>query len=129
MSTEVTTEMMNEVIARFMGGKRVQHPEQIFFSEDHFGYVCHKGHWWNENNLQYHTSWDWLMPVWKKAAVILFDIRGDLNDEKYLEAHRITKAFMEACQKAEISKAHEAVYKAVQFITWYNDNQQKQTNE
>lgn len=75
--------------------------------------------------LKYHTSWDWLMPVWKKAGKILFDIRGDLIGENYLDAHRITKAFIDACQKAEIENAHGAVYNAIQLISGYNQQKQK----
>lgn len=66
MANEPTIEQMNEAIARFMGGTRVLHPEQKFFNEDFYGYVCHDGRWWNEKCLKYHTSWDWLMPVVEK---------------------------------------------------------------
>jgi hypothetical protein len=109
---DVTIEQMNEAIGVFMGGVPIQLRDRyITFGRKNSPSI---------KELKYHSLWDWLMPVWKKSAKRLFDIRGDLNDDKYLEAHRITKAFIDACQKVEIERAHEAVYNAVQFIQWYN---------
>lgn len=121
MSTEPTTEMMNEVIARFVGGKRIQHPSQKFFSEDHFGYVCHKGHWWNERNLQYHTSWDWLIPVIQKIKGMHLDILKQAYVMEYMKAAAHMNSGL---LSLKIEEAHLGVYK---FLTWYN--QQKQINE
>jgi len=75
------------------------------------------------SDVQYHSSWDWLMPCWAKAGEILFDIRSDLLDDKYLEAHRITKSFITACQKVDIGRAYKEIYNAVQFIQWYKKQQ------
>lgn len=97
-----TTAQMNIVIARFMG---LEGTDEFF-----------------RQNYQYHKSWDMLMPGWGKAAKVLFDIRGDLDDYKYIEAHRITKSFMTACQKVDIKGAHTDVYNAIQFIQWLNQN-------
>lgn len=64
MST-VTTEAMNEAIARFMELKegyqewRKNHPAQVFMIDDE---------WVPIQNLKYHTSWDWLMPVVEKIS-------------------------------------------------------------
>lgn len=139
MSNEVTIEAMNEVIARFMGGTRVLHPEQRFFNEDFYGYVCHDGRWWNEKCLKYQTSWDWLMPVVEKIESlenkrfgvcidVLDTMIMDYNCTGYDEGEKViiqTDIYPDNGD-TKISITHAAVY---QFITWYNDNQQKQNND
>lgn len=102
----------------------MQHPEQNFFSEDHFGYVCHKGHWWNENNLQYHTSWDWIVPVCRKIESMgyIIEITFCLAGMCKIWNQNGVKGSGE--HNEPIMAVLQAVY---QFITWYN-NQQKQTN-
>lgn len=128
MSNEPSIEQMNEVIGIFMGGKWVvkriagRNHRRFYISETLFNFVK------NTLHLNYHKSWDELMPVWEKAGGIMFEIRGDLTDKKYLEAHRITKAFIDACQKVEINLAFKAVYDAIQFIIWYNQQKQNDDN-
>ena len=115
MNKVPTIEQINEAIALFMGGSSIK---------EHGGhrYVYYQSSCARcVDELKYHSSWDWLMPVWKKAGEVLYDIRGDLSDTRYLEAHKITKAFMDACQKVELDQAHKAVYNALQFIQWYNN--------
>jgi hypothetical protein len=139
---EVTIDQMNEAIARFMGGTRVLHPSQKYSSEHHFGYVCHRGHWWNENNLKYHTSWDWLMPVVEKIETPMFDKNGQFISRTGADVQILYKACIieyepdeesgDPCEETKIQVSGEtkleAVYNAVyQFITWYN--QQKQNEE
>lgn len=108
MSNEPTIEQMDLAIARFMGME----------GSDDF----------NRQNYKYHSSWNLLMPCWKKAGEVLYNIRGDLAADKYIESHRITNSFMNACQKVEIGIAHRAVYNAVQFIQRYN-KQSTTTND
>lgn len=79
--------------------------------------------------MKYHYDWNQLMRAWKRAAKIIFDIRGQLSQDDYLEAHKVTKSFIDACQRVEIDKAHEAVYRAILGINYYNENQQKQNDE
>lgn len=115
--SEPTIEQMNVAIARFEKRK--------FFGKytiDDYG--PHHGLKYPE--MKYHSSWDWLMPCWKKAGKILYSIRRQLCGTKYQEAYRFTKSYLDACQKVEIEKAHEAVYYAIQLIQWYN--QQKEAN-
>lgn len=117
---EVTIEQMNEAIARFMGGTRVLHPEQRFFNEDFYGYVCHDGRWWNEKCLKYHTSWDWIVPVYKKIKGMHLDILKQSFVMAYMHA---AGPMNSAWSFVDIEKLHKGIY---QFITWYN--QQKQNN-
>ena len=134
MSTEITTEMMNEVIARFMElGERHEeyrrpNPTLVFKVGEYYIPV---------KKLKYHTSWDWLMPVVEK-------IGEQHNISIHIGICRVTHRFMAQKKIAKdqgigmdevppIAECNEYdfignVYKAVyQFITWYN--KQKQTNE
>jgi hypothetical protein len=79
------------------------------------------GKWVNERHLEYHTSWDWLMPVVEKIEslaafnVIIFKRCCDVQDDNSVGDHIIEVT-------AAPSKI-EAVYDAVlQFIQWYNQN-------
>lgn len=57
------------------------------------------------SDLQYHTSWDWLMPVLKKINLI------GINEDEWK---------MIICPtKYPIEKVYE---QATQFIEWYNEN-------
>lgn len=110
---------MNEVIARFMGGKRILHPSQKHFSEDHFGYVCHDGRWWNENNLKYHTSWDWLRRVWIKFRDLKF------TEETSMKLHlNYISRLAQDIAYGTIEEFHHNLHIA---ITWFN--QQPKTND
>jgi hypothetical protein len=111
MSSNPTIEQMNVVLARFEGRMWLRK-----YTIDDYGPEKHTFY----PEMKYHESWDWLMPCWKKAGQILYAIRREIDGEKYIEATRITKDFLSACQKAEVLRAHEAVYYAVQLIQWYN---------
>lgn len=126
MSNEPTIEQMDKAIAEFM---QLETDNESYLTPGRTRTVyLIDGIWVPLRKLKYHSSWDALMPCWKKAGVILYSIRRELDGEKYLEAYRITKCFLDACQKVDIERAHEAVYNAVQFIQWYN-NQSTTTNE
>lgn len=122
-TTQPMIDEMNEVIGRFEGGERIPHPDQVHFSEPHYGYICHKGHWWNEKNLQYHSSWDWLMPVVEKIYDTLADMLKKRPPHTAVEDDLIEVDIHCAVREVDILKAHGFVY---QFITWYNQNK---TNE
>lgn len=110
MSTEVTTEMMNEVIALFMGGssiKEVNGDRYVYYPRS-----CAKA----VTALKYHTSWDWLMPVVEKIHGLA--VAGDAINAITEEAIFTFSIF------APLKDVHLAVY---QFIILYN--QQKKTNE
>jgi|TARA_E500000305_G_scaffold94043_1_gene82822 hypothetical protein len=50
----------NKLIAEFMGGQRVLPDEDVYNMPTHNN-LCY-----GVNELQYDTSWDWLMPVVEK---------------------------------------------------------------
>lgn len=60
-----------------MGGIYSEYPNKIFPGE--YGYkfpkdICNSG-WWNEKNLKFDSSWDWLMPTWFKFRDLTFKDR------------------------------------------------------
>lgn len=74
----------NELIAKFMGAKYVDE-HLIEFENFHSFNEINEGefvytNWFDpETELQYHTSWDWLMPVVEKIMDISFN-EGDAED-------------------------------------------------
>lgn len=114
MNTEVTTEMMNVTISRFMGME----------GTDEF----------IRQNYQYHKSWELLMPVVEKIETLsdlivnkvwisingkscgiwtYFDVRDVLRSHMPIDTFKVRCA-----SKTKIEATHEAVY---QFITWYQN--------
>ena len=66
--------------------------------------------WQYEEELQYHTSWDWLMPVVSKIT----------RDEQYWEED-YREYLMDIVPYGHIEDTYDAV---VQFIKQYNDEKQ-----
>jgi hypothetical protein len=97
----------NELIAEFMGLERAKANRDYFFIQEYSAYVA-------PDNILYHKSWDWLMPVVEKIAEISAEKKGQTID----------KAF-ELIDSLPITSKLEWVYKGVvEFIKWFN--QQKQ---
>lgn len=65
------------------------------------------------NNIEYHSSWDWLMPVVRKIVEICCEDGGDLflSDEY--------TSVLETVPLAIIEDSHKVV---VEFINFYNQN-------
>jgi hypothetical protein len=55
----------NKLIADFMG-----YPECGLKNKDPYYYAMK--HAYKNGNMRYHTSWDWLMPVWVKFRDVTF---------------------------------------------------------
>ena len=105
----------NILIAEFMGGEpanKVKDNPIAYTFPVSFG---HQETWdeggfvgsgasscWNIEDLQYHSDWNWLMPVAKKCIEAYHDNRQDI---------------FSALDRCDIEKLHEAV---VEFIKWYN---------
>lgn len=133
----------NKLIAEFMGGKITNEPDP-FWPDDGT-----KNKWYASfepgNNprkssksgtkrqlwdLDYHTSWDWLMPVVEKIEKIPDTWVRIYGDEKYFECEIDDANYTNADGTG--SRFHirgktkiDAVYQAVlEFINWYNSNPQ-----
>lgn len=110
----------NKLIADFMG---------MIGINEHL-YRKHNAPWiqTGAENLEYHTSWDWLMPVVEKinktdipnndfpASVIIFKTTVHINDDEQILIE--TTATKEGGLIGAIWQA------VVEFIKWYNTNPQ-----
>jgi hypothetical protein len=89
----------NRMIAEFMG----EMPEQL-------------------SDCQYHTSWDWLMPVYQKICRIV-DAWENQDWEKNTEGAIYYHIANERIADGDpIEEAYEYIAK---FLKWYNENQIK----
>lgn len=117
-SNEPTVEQKNEAIALFMGYEKYEDKFGIWFKKEGLIKCLHP----KLQGLNYHKSWDALIPVWDKLRAVLFQCMpaSGFNDgfDKYSDAWKT------ACFNAEIDKAHNVVFQAIQWL-----NQQKQTYE
>lgn len=108
----------NEIIAEFMGGwNKDPHTRKYGINIPHM-----KNQWWDIDELQYHASWDWLMPVVEKIE--------NMGHSTKIECNGISTTVTISPNvsvwnnpSTKIDKAYKAV---VQFIKWYNEQKVKQ---
>ena len=94
----------NKLIAEFMGLQ--------FSKGEYYRPLYNSGDWIPENELQYHTSWDWLMPVIHRMRD---HINVDMGFEEYDDWRENFK------QIDPYNYSLEQCYKAVvEFIKEYN---------
>lgn len=128
MSAKISTEDLmkgNKLIAEFMGLQR---------GKDHAGRSIIK-HWqikgvgyFDDKELKYHSSWDWLMPVVEKIeenhkTVIAISYWGDKHYMNIMTGVGLMRSTLDNPSKfMGVGETKiQAVYSAVtQFITWYN---------
>ena len=116
MSKDNNTAAGNKLIAEFMGWK---HHEDKSYDE------------YEMNNLKYHTSWDWLMPVVEKIESIHSDFHGYFgvyicSNGCTIQATRLNTSienphyayFNDVTLDTKINSTYSAV---LQFIQWYNN--------
>lgn len=130
----------NELIAEFYGATRRE-------GKDHFNpdrtiiqliitgnpYNQHRDnvqHWYSPEQLQYHNSWDWLMPVVEKIENTRVNIENGLGYQfkvNIVDKHAFIESFIRptGCKKIHLFGEEEtkidSTYKAVvEFIRWYN---------
>ena len=96
-------ENSNRLIAEFMGLK--EHKGSYYLP------LYNSGDWVSDVELDYHTSWDWLMPVVKRIVSDVEFIVG-YEDEEYREH------LMDVVPFANIEDVYEAV---VDFIKNQNN--------
>ena len=92
----------NKLIAEFMGLQ--------FSKGEYYQQLYNSGDWIPENELQYHTSWDWLMPVAQKIEDYLSDNIGKVG---YFDDGLISN---------DIEVRYQSV---VEFIKEHNDEQRQ----
>ena len=102
----------NKLIAEFMGLEVLYRPNSNGFIEISDTELC------DVDDLMYHTSWDWLMPVVQKIESLgyVFTIQG--GKAEYGEMISETRCFI---AEDKLSSTYKAV---VEFIKTYNDERQ-----
>ena len=101
----------NKLIAEFMGLEIIYRPYSNGFVELSETELC------DVDDLKYHTSWDWLMPVVEKAFCVACnkDMEGimgaDNHRQNIIDEHLMFNKI----------GTYEAV---VEFIKWYNENKE-----
>ena len=104
----------NEMIAEFMGGQRVLPDEDVYNMPTHNN-LCY-----GVNELQYDTSWDWLMPVVEKIECT-HDDKGDCFNVM-MEAFECTISGLGLTLCLNGHTKMDATYKAVvEFIKEHNE--------
>lgn len=98
----------NELIAEFMGGFNVT-PGSSHIGTNIPNFTPLPNEWCDFKDMQFSTSWDWLMPVVKKInKVDIIDMRRE----------QLQETIWRYVSKVQILDAHMYV---VEFIKWYNN--------
>ncbi len=88
----------NKLIAEFMEHEPIVKGDDVYYELNHIRLT-------SEDDLRYHTSWDWLMPVVQKCL----DVSDDDNIEDFYSIQNVVP---------NIEATYDAV---VGFIKQYND--------
>lgn len=111
----------NEIIAKFMSnGQLYPHPS-MSGSTAPMGYKLPNG-WWNKDALEYHSSWDWLMPVVEKIESLGFQFFIH-NEGSYMRKWHWMGNFPDFGNMGE-TKIQAAWNVVTEFIKWYNTQPQ-----
>lgn len=94
----------NKIIAEFMGGKL-----KVYNISNAEYYIMSNKQKWMPEELKYHTSWDWLMPVYVKMQ--------NIGADKGLSYEKFYTNFHVGVTIGDIRYSWLAV---VDFINWYN---------
>jgi hypothetical protein len=99
------TEESNKLIAEFMGYVNTTPTDKDFNI-----YENSDGKMLEAMSMKYHSSWDWLMPVWKKVVDIGDNIGSEVRNVYFTNI----KHGLYVCDINVVFKA------VVEFIEWYN---------
>lgn len=111
----------NKLIAEFMDIHEIMLDEYSNYEIDVIYPILgikphhHKGLIIHESDLQFHTSWDWLMPVVSKMRYMYNHC--EVGGTEYIED--LISVIAQGCVETHISQVYEGM---VGFIKWYNEN-------
>lgn len=126
----------NELIAKFMGSRYVNEPFKVNEDDKEFTDFWHwskpedsfpkcqvTGIEWSTaymiGNFKYHSSWDWLIPVFNKCQELLRTMEGTIEVARH---HLYLSNSLDFLGVLNIEKVYIAVIK---FIIWFNSLQIK----
>lgn len=102
----MTVEQMNKKIALYMGYVAQKLGSKTWFEAPELGNPF-------TDQLKYHKSFDWLMPVWQK-------LRGELvlfrKDALITAQKRLLSTIEDAILDTDITTAHRLIVEAIQLI-------------
>lgn len=110
----------NKLIAEFMGWKEQKDPTKRWFGsfKDTYGKL------WRNNSkepLQFHSSWDWLMPVVERVESLGFGITIGMGMYCVIQDDTSdTGIEFTGMEEGKLQSTYKAI---VEFIEWYNENQ------
>jgi hypothetical protein len=118
-----TLEEKNRMIAKFMGFEdesRFIGGHNVMRRKTIWKFGCQQYESYNYDDLKYHISWDWLMPVVEKIESFegthgnnyKFTIQ---NETSYIDCTNIISS---PSVKSKIESTYQVV---VEFIEWYNE--------
>lgn len=134
----MTTEESNKIIALFDGAIINRTDKEFHFYEHlipfndlrgHYAGKCHglicavkdigsDKYFLEVNSLKYHSSWDWLMPVWVKFRTLNYDYSNGVKRDDLKKQHEdFRELILGALEIGSITMTFKYISEAIQ---WYN---------
>lgn len=119
----MTTTESNKLIAEFMGLEKTEREGKspVFKHALKKGFVKMEK---SVGNLEYHTSWDWLMPVVEKIEAIK-GVHIVIKTSVFCEIYKAGSTKAKGAGASKIESVYSAV---VEFIKWHNQSKQQLNN-
>lgn len=109
----------NELIAEFMGGTFEEREFMTYGGKRSGKWTFLNGKWCYDDQLDYNTSWDWLMPV---VAKMLDMSLGKAVSDQFVER------VLEFSGTSILYPLPGVYKKVVEFIKWYNQHNLKESD-
>ncbi len=119
----------NKLIAEFMYPHAKKECESGEFSMEEGMYKKSLLAFGQYENMRYHKSWDWLMPVVEKIEIGLQEefrvviLETECSIFQKTEDGNLRICFKEVAASEETEKIRAAYKAIVEFIKWYNEQQ------
>lgn len=109
----------NKLIAEFM-----ELPTEVFNSGllNYYHREYNSGTWYEEHELSYNVSWDWLEPVVEKIEMLEYTFEKNYQRLDKDWQCLIVKGNDIMFQEFNINSKLAAYNAVVEFIKWYNEN-------
>ena len=129
------TEENNKLIAEFMGITGFAHPSTKGSGDMTFKTFMNPNSIKPLNELKFHSSWDWLMPVVEKIQEETFDNSFKIGNGWVAVKHYYSESLYSEKEqgsyeryydiKKDVSTLDNAYKAVVEFIKWYNENDKR----
>ena len=127
MNKETTIEEKLAVVAEFMGEKTYN--MKTAFYDNEMPHVMSKGHS-GYMPVAYHTSYDWIMPVWRKFRDLPLETHSQDTPESFWEPTKYGEYFEMIKSALVASDTPEDCFNILyEAIAWLNSLNQNTTHE